>query len=375
MKLSKLTGLEKIEIQNELAELTKQADYLTSILADINVLNGVLLDELKEIKDNYNDSRRTEITYVAVNKEEKDIQFVQPEEVVVVMTRNGNIKKIPSKSFRIQNTNTKGVKNYDETVLDVIRTNTVDTLMFFTNLGKVYRLLVDDVPTGTNASRGTGVGTLIKLEPNETVLAITSLYRKTDAEFAVFTTKEGLIKKSRLSDYISSKRSSAGIQAVKLRDGDGLSGVTFISNEQILILTKMGKSIRFATEKITPVGRAALGVVGIKLDEGDEVISALPIRKDTDNVALFTEKGLGKQTPLKDFPIQGRGGKGTIAYKPTPNTGLLVSGALVDDKDNILIIGDQTSLCISALSIPTLSKAAIGNIMIKESQILSITKL
>ena len=131
----------------------------------------LLLDELAEIKDNYNDERRTDFTQISTNKEEKDIQFVQPEEMVVVMTRNGNIKKIPASSFRVQRKNGKGIKNYDEVILDVIKTNTIDTLMFFTTYGKVYRLLVDDVPTGTNSSRGVAVSTLIKVEPKEEVIA------------------------------------------------------------------------------------------------------------------------------------------------------------------------------------------------------------
>ena len=186
MKLSKLTGLEKIEIENEISELTSLEEKYLGILNDNSKLMELLLDELAEIKDNYNDERRTDFTQISTNKEEKDIQFVQPEEMVVVMTRNGNIKKIPASSFRVQRKNGKGIKNYDEVILDVIKTNTIDTLMFFTTYGKVYRLLVDDVPTGTNSSRGVAVSTLIKVEPKEEVIAFTSLHRKTNAQFAVF---------------------------------------------------------------------------------------------------------------------------------------------------------------------------------------------
>ena len=375
MKLSKLTGLEKIEIENEINELTSLEEKYLGILNDNSKLMELLLDELAEIKDNYNDERRTDFTQISTNKEEKDIQFVQPEEMVVVMTRNGNIKKIPASSFRVQRKNGKGIKNYDEVILDVIKTNTIDTLMFFTTYGKVYRLLVDDVPTGTNSSRGVAVSTLIKVEPKEEVIAFTSLHRKTNAQFAVFSTKLGMIKKTNIEEYISTKRSANGIQAIKLKDGDAINGITFLLDEQLLLLTQKGKSIRFETNTIAPVGRMAAGVIGIKLDKDDEVVACLPVSKMTDNLAIFTENGIGKQTNIKDFPLQGRGGKGTIAYKPTDSTGLVVSGALVESSDNLLVVGDNTTICISATDIPTLSKSAIGNMLIKDNKVLSITKL
>lgn len=374
MKLAKLTGLEKIEIQKELGELSQEKDRLTAIINDTATLNDVLREELLEIKGKYNDQRKTVITQVSAQpKEEKEIEFVQPEEVVVVITKAGNVKKIPAKSFKVQARNGKGVKNQDDVVMDIISTNTVDTLMIFTSLGKVYRLLVDQVPTGTNTSRGTSIKTLVKLESHEEPIAITSLYRKTNAEYVVFVTEQGMIKKTKLSEYLSTKRS--GIQGLKLRDGDTIADITFLAQEQMFIVTEKGMCIRFESKDIGAVGRNALGVIAIKVAEGDRVVAALPINKVTDDVALFTEYGLGKKTALSEFPVQGRAGKGTIAYKPTDGTGNVVAIALVDDTDNLLVVGDKTSICISSKDIPKLSKGAMGNIIIKNNNIVSVAKI
>ena len=375
MKLSKLTGLEKIEIENEISELTFLEEKYLGILNNNSKLMELLLDELAEIKDKYNDERRTEFTQISTNKEEKDIQFVQPEEVVVVMSKNGNIKKIPAKSFKIQKKSGKGIKNHEDLILDAIKTNTIDTLMFFTNMGKVYRLLVDDVPTGTNAAKGTSIKTLVKFESGEEVLAFTSLNRKTNAQYAIFTTKLGMIKKTHISEYTSNKRSSIGVQAITLKENDSLSGITFLGEEQVLLLTKKGKSLRFETSKITPVGRKGMGVIAMKLDEGDEIVSCIPILNDNDNVAIFSTRGLGKQVLLKDYPVQGRGGKGTITYKPTDSSGEVVGGVLINNTDNLLLVGNNSTIAISASEVPQLGKTALGNILMKDNELISIIKL
>lgn len=375
MKLSKLTGLEKIEIENEIRELTFLEEKYLGILNNNSKLMELLLDELAEIKDKYNDERRTEFTQISTNKEEKDIQFVQPEEVVVVMSKNGNIKKIPAKSFKIQKKSGKGIKNHEDLILDAIKTNTIDTLMFFTNMGKVYRLLVDDVPTGTNAAKGTSIKTLVKFESGEEVLAFTSLNRKTNAQYAIFTTKLGMIKKTHISEYTSNKRSSIGVQAITLKENDSLSEITFLGEEQVLLLTKKGKSLRFETNKITPVGRKGMGVIAMKLDEGDEIVSCIPILNDNDNVAIFSTRGLGKQVLLKDYPLQSRGGKGTITYKPTDSSGEVIGGVLINNTDNLLLVGNNSTIAISASEVPQLSKTALGNILMKDNELISIIKL
>ena len=373
MKLRKLTGLEKVELEQENKELVEEANHLKSILGSTEVLNSVLIDELNEIKSNYGDARKTDITNVIVKADEKDIQYVQPEEVVVVMTKAGNVKKIPAKSFKVQNRNGKGVKNQDDIILDVIRTNTIDTLMVFTALGKMYRLVVDQVPTGTNSSRGVAIHTLVKMEEHDKAIAITSLKRKTDAEFVVSVSEQGMIKKTKLEEYMKAKKS--GIAAVGLREGDSIANIVFIKDEQLILVSEKGMSIRFKTDNIGSVGRTAIGVRGMKIAEGDRVVAALPINKDTDELAIFSQYGMAKRTSLKEYPVQGRDGKGTITYKPNDTTGVVVSAALVEDKDNVLVVGDQTSICISAKDIPSLGKASLGNIMIKGNNVMSVTKI
>ena len=373
MKLRKLTGLEKVELEQENKELVEEANHLKSILGSTEVLNSVLIDELNEIKSNYGDARKTDITNVIVKADEKDIQYVQPEEVVVVMTKAGNVKKIPAKSFKVQNRNGKGVKNQDDIILDVIRTNTIDTLMVFTALGKMYRLVVDQVPTGTNSSRGVAIHTLVKMEEHDKAIAITSLKRKTDAEFVVSVSEQGMIKKTKLEEYMKAKKS--GIAAVGLREGDSIANIVFIKDEQLILVSEKGMSIRFKTDNIGSVGRTAIGVRGMKIAEGDRVVAALPINKDTDELAIFSQYGMAKRTSLKEYPVQGRDGKGTITYKPNDTTGAVVSAALVEDKDNVLVVGDQTSICISAKDIPSLGKASLGNIMIKGNNVMSVTKI
>ena len=373
MKLRKLTGLEKVELEQENKELVEEANYLKSILGSTEVLNSVLINELNEIKSNYGDARKTDITNVIVKADEKDIQYVQPEEVVVVMTKAGNVKKIPAKSFKVQNRNGKGVKNQDDIILDVIRTNTIDTLMVFTALGKMYRLVVDQVPTGTNSSRGVAIHTLVKMEEHDKAIAITSLKRKTDAEFVVSVSEQGMIKKTKLEEYMKAKKS--GIAAVGLREGDSIANIVFIKDEQLILVSEKGMSIRFKTDNIGSVGRTAIGVRGMKIAEGDRVVAALPINKDTDELAIFSQYGMAKRTSLKEYPVQGRDGKGTITYKPNDTTGVVVSAALVEDKDNVLVVGDQTSICISAKDIPSLGKASLGNIMIKGNNVMSVTKI
>ena len=373
MKLRKLTGLEKVELEQENKELVEEANHLKSILGSTEVLNSVLIDELNEIKSNYGDARKTDVTNIIVKADEKDIQYVQPEEVVVVMTKAGNVKKIPAKSFKVQNRNGKGVKNQDDIILDVIRTNTIDTLMVFTALGKMYRLVVDQVPTGTNSSRGVAIHTLVKMEEHDKAIAITSLKRKTDAEFVVSVSEQGMIKKTKLEEYMKAKKS--GIAAVGLREGDSIANIVFIKDEQLILVSEKGMSIRFKTDNIGSVGRTAIGVRGMKIAEGDRVVAALPINKDTDELAIFSQYGTAKRTPLKEYPIQGRDGKGTITYKPNDTTGVVVSAALVEDKDNVLVVGDQTSICISAKDIPSLGKASLGNIMIKGNNVMSVTKI
>ena len=364
MKLSRLAKLEKIELQKEEEELLSQIDYCNRIIEAKLVRDSIIRDRLEAIVRKFGDARKTELTHIEIKPEEKEIIEVIPEDVVVILSQTGDIKRIPAKSFKVQKRNGKGVKNEGDAILDVISTNTIDNLMLFTSKGKMYRLLVDNVPAGTNASKGVNISSLLNIEPDEKVIAMTSLNRKTDAEYVVFVTKQGLIKKTALEEYKSVKRNT-GIAAIKLKEGDSIANVTFLKDEEIIVITKEGMSIHFTTADINPIGRATSGVKSIKLDDGDEVLIGLPIHKKTDNVAIITTKGLGKKVALEEFPLQGRGGKGVYAHKPSEMTGKIAGAAMVDNEDNILVVGKPNSICISAEDMPTTGRAAAGNIIIK----------
>lgn len=374
MKLGKLAGLEKIELNEEAEKLSKQISYFTALSQKETEQKKVLITRLQTLVKDFGDDRKTELTHITIKPEEKEIEEVVPEECVVIISQSGDIKRVATKSFKTQKRNGKGVKSEDDAILDIISTNTIDTLMAFTNRGKMYRLLVDNVPVGTNASKGTRIGTLINMEPDEKVIAITSLYRKTNAEYVLFFTKNGLIKKTSLEEYMKVKRST-GIAAINLKDGDMIANVTFAKDEEVLVVTKNGMSIRFTTEDISPIGRVTAGVKSIKLEEGDEVLCGLPIHNLKDSVAVFTTNGFGKKTPLDEFPLQGRAGKGIMLYKPSKITGEIAGAAMISDADNILIIGKPNSICITATEVPLLGRVSAGNAMIKGSEIKSIVKI
>lgn len=372
LKLGKLARLEKVQIEEEQKKLKAEVERCNDILTNAESLKALMKTEFNDIISKYGDNRRTDILQVTVTKEEKAIEFVAPEEVAVVITKTGNVKKMPIKLFKIQNKNGKGIKNQEDITMDTITTNTIDTLMVFSSYGKMYRLLVDEVPTGTNATRGVSIKTLVNMEPAEEVMAITSLHRETNAEFAVFITKSGTVKKTSLEEYSKAKRT--GIIALKLREGDSLSSVTFLKDEKIILISKNGMSIKFDTKEIPVSGRNAIGVKGMNISEDDEIVAALPINKDTDELAIFTENGIGRKTKLAEFPLQNRAGKGTIAYKPTTTSGNVIDASLVDDTDNLLIIGSISSICIKATDIPTLGKSSVGNILIKNNKVIAVTK-
>ena len=374
MKLAKLTKLDKDDLVKELEEKKVIIAECEKIINDQNYRNLKLIEKITALKDKYGDERKTELLNIEIPKEEKEIAEVIPEDVVVVMTQSGLIKKVPKTSFKVQRKGGKGVKSEDDIILDVIRTNTVDTLMFFSSKGKMYRTIVDNLPTGTNVTKGVPVSSLIKLKPNEKIMAITSLHRKTTPQFIIFITKNGIVKKSYLEEYMKTNRNT-GIAALNVKEGDSVVKILFQDEEDLLLVTKNGMSIRFATKEMGAIGRVAAGVKGIKLGEGDEVVAAMSVHKETDQVGVFTSLGIGKKVALKEFPSQGRGGKGTIVYKCTDSTGTVIGAEMLSDEDNLLLCGSRTSICISAKDVPVIGKTGIGNIMTKGGQVLSVTKI
>ena len=371
MKLAKLAKLEKLEIQKEKSDLEIELARLNAIIANptpelINIFNT--------LKSTYGDPRRSTITQVATTKEEKEIEFVEPEKCVVIMTEGGLVKRIPSTSFRTQKRNGKGVKTQDDITHAVIRTNTIDSLMIFSNKGKMYRLLVNDIPVGTNVSKGQSIKSLINMETDEEPAVMYSIYRDTDAQFVLFVTKNGLVKKTSLEEYVKTKKKT-GIAAISIKEGDELAAVSLVKDEQLILITKNGMAIRFDSKEVTPTSRATAGVKGIALGADDLVIAAQPVRNVKDKLAIFSQSGLSKKFGLEELPLQKRAGKGLMCYKPTDSTGPVSAAALVEDADNVLILGDKNSICIEAKEIPSLGRASIGNQVIKNSKIISVSKV
>ena len=372
MRLSSLAKLEKVELEKEAKELENKIKDLKDILANNNRQKDILKSRLADLVKKYGDARRTELTHIEIKPEDKVIEEVTPEDCVVILSQSGDIKRVPKNSFKVQRKNGKGVKTKDDVIMSTISTNTIDNLLLFTKKGKMFKILVDEVPVGTNISKGSHVGTLINMDQDDEVIAITSLARSNTAKYVVFFTKQGLMKKTLLDEYTKVKRST-GIAAIKINEGDSIANVEFINEEDILVITKNGMSIHFESKNVNPIGRVAAGVKTIKLDQNDEVVVGLPIQSENDTIAIFSTKGYGKKTSIKEFTVQGRGGKGLVIYKPSAVYGNIAGAAVVSNNDTILLTGQPNSICIAATDLPLLTRTSFGNIMIK-SNISSIVK-
>lgn len=373
MRLGSLAKLEGVELQEEKAKLLDTIEELNKILSSEEEQLNVILNRLDDLVKKYGDKRRTELTQIEISKEDKEVAAVIPEEVVVMLSQSGDIKRIPKASFRTQRKGGKGVKTTDDAVMATIRTNTIDALLLFTNKGKMYRMIVDNIPVGTNVSKGANVSTLINLELDEKVIAITNLARENENKYVVFITKQGLFKKTLLEEYTKTKRST-GIAAINLKDGDSIANIELMNEEDMIIITKKGYSIHFETKDIAAIGRVTAGVKAIKLADDDEVLVGLPIRDKKETVAVFSSFGNAKKTNIEEFPLQARAGKGVVAYKVTPSTGDIIGATMINDEDNILLLG-KTSICVAATDIPLLGRPATGNLMIKNGQLNSVVKL
>ena len=368
MKLGKLTRIDKEELVNELKEKKEFIAKCIEILTNKEVRNKVLISKITQLRDTYGDARRTKLLNTDIPKQEKEVVVVEPKDCVVVVTKKNTIKRIDAKNFKAQKRNTTGVKTGD-IVLFSQKTNTQDTLMVFSSKGKMYRVLVDNIPESTNASNGTPISTLIEFENGEKPMAFTTMTRDTDKKFIFFATKNGTIKKVPLDEYDKMKRT--GIIAISFKDGDELADVTFINQEQMLLVTKNGMAIRFGTAEMPISSRTAQGVKGMKLNDGDSVIAALPIVDPVDYLAIVSKNGLGKKMQIDELTLQNRGGKGLLCYK-----GEIAGAEIIKESDNLLINGDKSSIVISGKDIPTLGRISMGNIMLKNNeQVISITQV
>jgi len=367
MKLSSLTKLDGIELEKEAAQLESTIKICDEILTNADKQMQIFIDRFNAFAKKYGKPRKTEVIQVAEERAEKEVAAVVPEDVVVVTTKSGLIKRIPKTSFKTQRRNGKGTKTLDEALLSVVKTSTIDNVLIFTNSGKMYKLLVDNVPIGTNASKGTNIKQLVKMSMDEEVIAVTTMSYENNSEYVMFFTKNGLVKKTAFDEYSKVKRGT-GIAAITLKEGDSLVNVVFVnSNDLVQIITARSYSIKFNSNEVSATGRTTQGVKGIKLDN-DYVIQGLVVQDS--NLAVFTTNGYGKQIKPIELTAQARGGKG-VQLSKTPIAG----AAYIKDADSILLIGSPNSICISTTDIPVTSKIAMGNIMIKDSTITKVVTL
>lgn len=367
MKLSRLAHLEVEKLENEQKQLEKEKNRIESILNDESKFNQELINGWQEVSKKFGDDRRTQV--VKLIEEDTELQDIVAENCIVVLTEGNTIKRISTKNFTPQKRNGKGVKNQEAITSMIIRTNTLDYLMIFTNKGNMYRLLVDEIPEGTNQSRGYPIDSLVKMGSNEEAQVIYSIYRDTDAKYVIFVTKQGVIKKTSLDEYIKTKKKS-GLMAIKLKDNDSLASVYLIKDEPIIILTKNGYGIKIKSSDIPAGGRITMGVRGITLNENDEVVLSLPIRDLNDSLAVFASTGTAKKFAIKDIPIQGRGGKGLVYSKEET-----AAATLISDGDTILVVGNKNSICVKAEDIPVGSRTATGSQIIRGSKVIGVSKV
>jgi DNA gyrase subunit A len=338
MRLGQLTRLARIDLESELDDLRGTIAHLESILADEAVLRGVIKDELTEIKDEFGDERRSKITLDAGDLDIEDL--IDDEELVVTLSKKGYTKTVTADTFRAQGRGGKGVAGAklrdDDYVTHILTTTAHAYLLFFSNLGRVYRLKAHEIPKKERTARGTAIVNLLQLQPGEHIQAIIDTRDYETQPYLFFATKQGQVKKTRFNEYDSSLRT--GLIAINLRDGDELVKVIPTNGgDDILMISKLGQGIRFNEDEVRPMGRAAAGVRGMKLRAGDEVVSLDTTRADT-AMLIVTDQGYGKRTKPDHFNRQGRGGQGVRAIKLTAKKGHVVAAFMVELDDEIFVI-------------------------------------
>jgi len=362
MRLQRLTGLEREKIENEYAELVKKIAEYEAILADNQLVLNIIAEELTEVRERFADERRTEIT---VGEEAiLDEDLIPQDEVLITISHTGYIKRIPVAAYRSQKRGGKGVIGMetkdDDFVEHLFVTNTHNYLLFVTNKGKAYRLKAYEVPELGRTARGTPVINLIQIEQGERVSAVIPIKDVGESDkFLFFATKQGIVKKTPLSDFSNIRK--VGLIALVLRDDDELVGVRLTDGErQIVMGTNQGMSIRFPESEVRAMGRAATGVKGITLSEGDEVID-MDVVEEHDDVLIVTSKGYGKRTPMNEYRIQSRGGKGIKTLNITPKNGSVVGLKVVRENQDLMIITESgTVIRTSMEGISTMGRNTQG---------------
>lgn len=379
MKLRRLTGLERDKIEDEYKELMKQIEYLTSILESEEKLLGVIKDELLEIKNKYNDKRRTHIEEVVNDIDIEDL--IQEEEVTVTLTHAGYIKRISSDTYSAQRRGGKGIQamttKEDDYVEHVMVTSTHSDVLFFTNRGRVYKLRAYRIPEAGRTAKGTNIVNLIAIEPDERIETILTVKDDVREGFLFMGTKQGLVKKTPLEEFKNLRKN--GLIAINLREGDELLKVKITRGDaDIIMITQNGYAIKFNEKSVRPMGRTASGVRAISLKD-DDIAVCMDIAVKGEEVLVISENGFGKRTPIEQYKIQRRNGVGLITYKISEKTGKLAGATICKPDDELMLINSSgIAIRINVSDISVTSRAAMGVTLMRtneEEKVVAITKI
>ena len=364
MQLRRLSGLQREKIEEEYKQLMELIEHLRAILADEKLVYNLIKEESLETIEKFGDDRLTKIVRAQGEFEEEDL--IKDEETIISLTHFGYIKRVPLDTYRSQKRGGKGIAGLttreEDFVKQIFKASTHDTILFFSNKGKMYRLRGFDIPEGGRTAKGTAIVNLLALEPGEKITAVIPLKSFEDSEFLLMATRSGLIKKTPLKEYDSGKKT--GLIAINLKEeNDELIDVRLTDgNNDVVLVTRKGICITFSEKDVRPVGRTAQGVIGIRLDSDDYVIGMEKIYDRKNGTLLsITENGFGKRTELEEYRVQTRGGKGVITYKITPKTGEIVGIRICDDRYDVMMITDNgTVIRIPAKDVSVLGRNTQG---------------
>jgi DNA gyrase subunit A len=375
MRLRRLTGLERDKLDEEYEELIKLINKYRELLASERLILNVIKEELIEIKDKYGDLRRTQIK---LSEDEINIEdMIEEEDVVITLTHFGYIKRMPEGTYRPQKRGGRGVialsKKDEDFVEDLYITSTHSTILFFTNKGKVYSLKAYEIPEGSRTSRGTAIVNLLQLNADEKISAIIPLYKQDPDSNLVMVTREGIIKKTELNQFVNIRKN--GLIAISLHEGDELISVRLTDgNQDLIIVTHGGMAIRFHETDVRNMGRTAMGVKAMTLNEGDAIVS-MEIVEDDKHLLVISEKGFGKRTKLSEYKAQNRGGKGLITYSIKEKTGEIVSAKVVSEQDEVMMItmnGTIIRLAIKDITIMGRNTQGVTLMRTKDDKIVAV---
>ena len=380
MRLKTLSGLQREKIEEEYEELMKLIAHLKEILASEKLVFDIIKEELIEIKEKFGDERKTKI--VAKEGEINIEDLIKEEQNVIALTHFGYIKRMPVDTYKSQKRGGKGILGIttrdEDFVKEIFSASTHDTVLFFSNKGKLYKLRGYEIPEAGRTAKGTAIINLLSLDPGEKISAIIPIPVFAEGKYLLFATRNGFIKKTTVDEYKSARKT--GLQAITLRENDEVIDVRLTDGEDnVVLVTRKGLSITFDEKNVRPMGRKSQGVIGIKLNEDDYVIGMESILSGSKSTLLaITENGFGKRTELDEYRVQTRGGKGVITYKITPKTGDLVGIRIVDDTDDVMLITDTgTIIRMSAKDISILGRSTQGVTLMRtnEGKVVSIEKI